>query len=184
MRKIDDQIHTFRTSLGWMSIVGCGGLLRYLTFGYSSAVAAELAVTKAWPVAIRPAKWSPDLADQLRAYARGDLVDFLPAQIDAIDLTPFQRKVVRHCRRIPRGATLTYGELARRAGSPRAARAVGGVMRANRFPLVVPCHRVVGADGRLGGFSAAGGIKTKRRLLLLERDDRTTQKSRAISSVG
>ena len=69
---------------------------------------------------------------------------------------------------MPRGETVSYAELAGRAGSPNAARAVGGVMAGNRVPLLVPCHRVVGAGGRLGGFSAPTGVELKKRLLALE----------------
>ena len=83
-------------------------------------------------------------------------------------LAPFARRVVELCRRIPYGQTLTYGELAAQAGSPRAARAVGNVMRTNRCPLVVPCHRVVPSGSGLGGYSAPGGVRAKLRLLELE----------------
>jgi methylated-DNA-[protein]-cysteine S-methyltransferase len=83
-------------------------------------------------------------------------------------LTDFQQRVVRECRRIPYGHTLAYGELAVRAGSPHAARAVGGVMARNRIALVIPCHRVVGSAGKLGGYSAPDGIRMKTRLLELE----------------
>ncbi len=86
----------------------------------------------------------------------------------AHDRTAFQRAVIDHCRRIPRGEVLTYGQLAERAGYPRSARAVGNVMATNRVPLIVPCHRVVGAGGNLGGFSAPQGLQMKRRLLRLE----------------
>ena len=82
-------------------------------------------------------------------------------------MTPFQKQVIRTCREIPYGETLTYGELAVKAGSPGGARAVGTTMRTNRFPIIVPCHRVVGANG-LGGFSASQGVQTKRRLLEIE----------------
>ncbi len=171
MIRIVDQIHSFRTPLGWMAMVGRNEQLQYLTFGHRSVAAAVNQATAAWPGASVAADWNRELADQLLAYASGEPIDFSAVRIDEASLTAFQRKVVRHCRRIPRGDSLTYGELARRVGSPRAARAVGGVMRANRFPIVVPCHRVVAADGGLGGFSAAGGLQTKRRLLALERGE-------------
>jgi methylated-DNA-[protein]-cysteine S-methyltransferase len=96
---------------------------------------------------------------------------FLDVRLDLADYSPFQSAVVQHCRRIPIGQTITYGELARRAGSPGAARAVGQVMACNRFPLIVPCHRVVGANGSLGGFSARNGLNMKRRLLRIEGAD-------------
>lgn len=82
-------------------------------------------------------------------------------------LTPFERAIGRAVRRIPWGRTRTYGQVARDAGRPGAARAVGRAMARNRFCLFVPCHRVVRAAG-LGGFSAPGGIALKRRLLELE----------------
>jgi len=79
------------------------------------------------------------------------------------------RKVLRACRNIPHGQTATYGALAARVGSPAAARAVGGAMAANPIPLIIPCHRVLRADGGLGGFSTTGGTATKQRLLQHER---------------
>jgi methylated-DNA-[protein]-cysteine S-methyltransferase len=89
----------------------------------------------------------------------------------ALDLSrcsPFHRRVYKIARTIPAGTTWTYGALAARAGSPGAARAVGQAMARNPFPLVVPCHRVTGAQGWAGGFSAHGGIGTKSRLLRIE----------------
>ena len=81
-------------------------------------------------------------------------------------------QVVRACRKIGRGRTRTYGELAAAAGSPGASRAVGSVMAKNRFPIIVPCHRVVGAGGSLGGFSAPTGLNLKERMLALEGHER------------
>ncbi len=71
-------------------------------------------------------------------------------------------------RQVGYGETVSYGELAERSGSPRAARAVGTVMATNRIPLILPCHRVLGSAGRIGGFSAPQGIDLKRRMLDLE----------------
>ncbi|MAG94582.1 MAG: hypothetical protein CMJ48_12665 [Planctomycetaceae bacterium] len=112
--------------------------------------------------------WSPSFRERLQDYARGVEVDFVDLKIDFPDRTRFQRSVIAATRRIPWGATRTYGQLAQSAGSPRAARAVGSVMAANRFPIIVPCHRVVGAGGRLGGFSAPQGVTLKQRMLELE----------------
>lgn len=108
------------------------------------------------------------LVGRLRAYAAGQPVDFHDVAIDLGPQSDFQRRVVRCCRRIAYGKTATYGQLARLAGFPGAARAVGQVMAANRVPIIVPCHRVVAAGGSLGGFSAPGGVALKRRLLELE----------------
>ncbi len=82
---------------------------------------------------------------------------------------PFYRKVWLACARIPKGGVLSYGELARRIGHPGAARAVGTALARNPFAPLVPCHRVIAADGRLGGYSGRGGLRTKRRLLAQER---------------
>jgi methylated-DNA-[protein]-cysteine S-methyltransferase len=81
---------------------------------------------------------------------------------------PFHRRVYEAARRIPPGATLSYGEIAARAGASGAARAVGQALGHNPFPIVVPCHRVVAAGGKIGGFSAHGGVATKLRLLAAE----------------
>jgi methylated-DNA-[protein]-cysteine S-methyltransferase len=95
------------------------------------------------------------------------------AALDAIDLdmarvAPFPRRVYEIARAIPPGKTLTYGEIAARLGEPGRARDVGQALGRNPFPLVVPCHRVLAAGGKLGGFSAPGGVTTKHRLLTIE----------------
>lgn len=97
-------------------------------------------------------------------WARGEEV---PVPLDLEGLTAFQRRVLEELRRIPRGQTVSYAELARRCGRPRAARAVGQVVARNPVPLWIPCHRVVASDGSLGGYSG-GGPHVKRRLLELE----------------
>ena len=81
---------------------------------------------------------------------------------------PFYQAVWKACAEIPRGQVRTYGWIARRIGKPKAARAVGQALAKNPFAPTVPCHRVVGADGRLTGFSAPGGVAAKRRLLQKE----------------
>ncbi len=108
-----------------------------------------------------------DCLKQLVGYFRDDRCTFnVPLANDS--LTPFARKVQRELLKVPYGSVISYGQLAAKAGSPRAARAVGGVMASNPFPLIVPCHRVVNADGRIGHYSAAHGSKTKAWLLELE----------------
>ena len=89
-------------------------------------------------------------------------------RLDLSQVSPFYREVYEAARRIPAGVTLTYGELAARVGAPGAARAVGQAMGRNPWPLIVPCHRVLAAGGRAGGFSAPGGVTTKLRLLGIE----------------
>jgi len=106
-----------------------------------------------------------DLPERLRRYAHGEPVAFTDA-LDFSAATPFQRAVWLATQEIPYGQTRSYGWLAARAGRPRAARAVGQAMAANPWPIIVPCHRVVSSDGRLGGYG--GGLDMKERLLRLE----------------
>ena len=94
--------------------------------------------------------------------------DLREVLLDQTGVPDFARQVYALAREIPPGATLSYGELARRLGEPGAARAVGRALGANPFVIVVPCHRVLAAGGRPGGFSAPGGVATKRRLLEIE----------------
>jgi methylated-DNA-[protein]-cysteine S-methyltransferase len=102
--------------------------------------------------------------EQLEQYFAGERRDFDVA----VDLraAPFQRAVLTELARVPYGEVATYGELARRIGRPRAARAVGGALNRNPVPIVLPCHRVVGAGGSLVGY--AGGLERKQTLLALE----------------
>ena len=102
----------------------------------------------------------------LRAWLCGKPAETLPP-LRPTACTAFTARVLAALRRIPHGDTITYGELARRMGVPRAARAVGSACGANPLPLFIPCHRVVAANGKLGGFSA--GLGWKRFLLAKER---------------
>ncbi len=107
----------------------------------------------------------PGLLQKLRGYFEGKPVTF-DEPLDPTLGTELQRTVWALTREIPRGQTRTYGELARKAGSPGAARAVGQAMARNPWPIIVPCHRVLGSDGSLTGFG--GGVEMKRRMLEME----------------
>lgn len=107
------------------------------------------------------------LARKLSSYLDGKTVDFRKVPIDWLGYTPFKRRVLEKLRRIPRGKTASYQWLARQAGKPEASRAVGQVLRCNRLPIILPCHRVLPKNGGLGGFSK--GATWKKRLLKLER---------------
>ncbi|MEZ6150733.1 MAG: methylated-DNA--[protein]-cysteine S-methyltransferase [Pirellulaceae bacterium] len=164
--------HLIETPVGWLESVWSrdGGLH---ACGFVEAVATngwDHQPTKAPPMG-QFDEWPQRLSlleDRLRDYfATGQLVWKLD-WLDWSNVPSFHRKVLEQCAQIPAGQTLTYSELASRAGSGRAARAVGSAMARNRWPLIIPCHRVVGADGRLTGYSGTGGIETKRRLLGLE----------------
>lgn len=105
-------------------------------------------------------------ASLLKQYFEGRKVSLSSLKIDQESWTPFEKKVYQALRKVKPGKVVTYQELAKAAGSPRAYRAVGSAMRKNRVPVVIPCHRVLGSNGRLCGFS--GGLHWKRRLLELE----------------
>jgi methylated-DNA-[protein]-cysteine S-methyltransferase len=164
----------FPTELGWMAIAGREGVLVSIDFGYPSeeraagVLASRISQTFRRPPELHATGWLRDVATLLEQYASGQAVDLDEIVVDIEHLTPFGRRVVAACRNIPRGEVRTYGGLAAECGSPGAARAVGSVMAKNRYPLVVPCHRVVGAAGGLGGYSAPDGLRMKRRLLAME----------------
>lgn len=107
-------------------------------------------------------------ADRIAALLRGERDNLRDIALDMSGVPPFERRVYECVRAIAPGATLTYGEVAARLGEPGTARAVGQALGRNPFAPVVPCHRVLAADGRAGGFSAQGGIATKLRMLQIE----------------
>jgi methylated-DNA-[protein]-cysteine S-methyltransferase len=117
------------------------------------------------------AEWQEDpsvLADaisQLKAYFAGELEDFKLSL--SPQGTPFQQRVWSELQKIPYGETISYGELARRIGNPKASRAVGLANGSNPLSIVIPCHRVIGSNGKLTGYG--GGLPIKEKLLALER---------------
>ncbi len=133
----------------------------------ASPLGAEHAVLKRFPEAEFDERLHPAFCRQLQRYFQGERADF-DVPLDLEGLTPFQMAVLKACARIPFGKTRTYGDLARELRRPQAARAVGGALARNPVPIVIPCHRVVGSGGCLGGFSAEQGIAVKRRLLDME----------------
>jgi len=170
------------SDLGGLAVAVVGGEVIGVSFGNRTAGAAAVALARrlrsyadgAKSPATAPLDEDLQLAEEvlerLQQFAAGELVDLSKIPLSLSHLTPFQRRVVKACRAIKRGDSRSYGEVAAAAGSPGAARAVGQVMRTNRMPLIVPCHRVVAAGGKLGGFSAPQGLVMKRRLLELESD--------------
>lgn len=170
MSQKSDELYAtvFKSSLGWFGVVWRGQAVSQLTFGHRTRKEAVEGLREE-PHTLAPEGCpDPGLVTRLQDYGYGTADDFSDVLIDTEHLTPFGRRVVKACRGIPYGTTASYGTLAQKAGSPKAARAVGQCMASNRVPLIVPCHRVVAASGRLGGFSAPGGVDVKQRLLDLE----------------
>ena len=122
-----------------------------------------------------PAREAPPPADVRRvidgivALLRGEASDLSAAALDMDGVPEFDRRVYAVARNIAPGATLSYGEIAARLGERGLARDVGQSLGRNPFPIIVPCHRVLAAGGKAGGFSANGGVTTKLRLLTIER---------------
>jgi len=109
------------------------------------------------------------LQEQITAYFEGICVNFsidIPLALDG--LSSFGISVLTACRSIKYSQTMTYGQLAKKSGRPNASRAVGSALAKNPLPLIIPCHRVVRSDGKIGGFSAPGGISLKKKMLELE----------------
>ncbi len=145
------------------------GVIRFgLPMGSPTALEAHLRFAAG---VVRPARVPPvveALVRRVQAHLAGHADDFRNVPLDLDGLTPFRARVLADLRGVKPGQTTTYADLARRAGSPRAARAVGQVMRTNPLPLLVPCHRVLASDGGLGGFMGRDGIALKKRLLAIE----------------
>lgn len=165
------RVSVFATSLGYWAILGCDQILYAVTIGQPHANAAQSAFPNPYDgLAIEStvSDWYPDLRLRLERYAAGDRVTFSDVKLHLPKVTTFQQQIIEVTRKLKYGETITYGDLAARAGRLRAARAVGTVMSSNRFPIIVPCHRVVGTGGGLGGYSAPQGLSLKSRLLELE----------------
>ena len=106
--------------------------------------------------------------DHIVALLQGKAIDLSTVELDMGNVPPFHRRVYEVARSIPPGKTLSYGDIAARLDKRRAARAVGQALGQNPFPIIVPCHRVLAAGGKIGGFSAHGGTATKLRMLAIE----------------
>jgi len=136
----------------------------------ADATATQALLTRRFPGAAQrlpPAEVASAIA-AIAALLRGEADDMPGIALDMQAVPPFERSVFEAARSIAAGSTLTYGELARQIGAPGSARAVGQALGRNPFAPVVPCHRVLAAGGRPGGFSAHGGLATKLRLLEIE----------------
>lgn len=154
-----------QTSLGYVGVAATSAGLLSVGFPAPTREGALAALRARYGERLVPTQALDNLMGRLRAYGEGEEVVF----DDALDLrgaSPFYRGVWEETRRIVYGQVRTYGELAAALGRPGAARAVGRALATNPWPLIVPCHRVVGRGGALVGFG--GGLELKRRLLRLE----------------
>ena len=109
---------------------------------------------------------------QIKRYFQGEKIKF-QTRLDLFWATPFEAKVYKALLKIPYGETRSYADVAKAINNPGAARAVGMANARNRLPLIIPCHRVIAVDNRLGGFSGPGGVRLKEKLLTLEQAGKT-----------
>lgn len=171
MSESNHQYQVFATACGFCAIAWSRGGITRFQLPTSSAEATERLARRRTPAAT-PGTPPPDIAkiiDAARRYFAGETVDFSDVPLDLEGQAEFFRQVYAALRRVGWGRTTTYGTLAKELGAgPEAARDVGEAMARNPVPLIIPCHRVLAAGGRLGGFSAPGGTTTKRRMLELE----------------
>lgn len=156
-----------------MGLLGQSGRAVALTIGHSDAdevrrATADRVAQLHLPGVVVESDWHPALRIRLQQYCAGKQIDFGDVKLEVPAKTDFQKRVSALTRRIKYGKTMTYGELAERAGYPRAARAVGTVMSTNPFPILIPCHRVVASGGKPGGYTSPRGVQLKEHLLALE----------------
>jgi O-6-methylguanine DNA methyltransferase len=160
----------FKTNWGYFGIAGNDSAIYRTYLPSRNSEQIEKRLIRDFPDIKRDNPYFKSLQKQIIAYFQGENLDFstdIPLFID--NFTVFSRRILVACRSIKSGSTITYADLARKAGYPNAGRAVGNVMAKNPLPLIIPCHRVIRSDGKLGGFTAPGGINLKKRLLLHEK---------------
>lgn len=166
----EQNLAIFVTAIGPCAIVwGERGLLGVQIPEFSEA-ATRARMLKRFPASreIAPPQNIQIVIDGIKALLGGERRDLVDVPIDDDGVPEFNRRVYAIVRRVPPGETITYGEIAERLGDKQLSRAVGQAMGENRCPIVMPCHRVLAASGKTGGFSAPGGVVTKLKLLTIE----------------
>ena len=165
---------TFDTAIGRCALIWRGGFVVGASLPRSDAEALRQSVATRFPGAVEsaPPPYAALAIDAIKAGMAGQEADLSHVPVDLGDLSHFDRLVLIETRNIRRGETRTYGEIAARLGAGGAARAVGRALGANPIPIIIPCHRVIAANGGSGGFSADGGAAVKMRILGIERATR------------
>jgi methylated-DNA-[protein]-cysteine S-methyltransferase len=171
MSEAAQHYHVFETAMGFCAIAWSDAGVAGFQLPTRSAEAAERLIRRRAPSAAAGAPMG-DIAAVVEAakrYFAGEEMDFSNVRVDLAGHDAFFAQIYEALRRVGWGRTTTYGALARQVGAGReAARDVGEAMARNPTPLIIPCHRVLAAGGKIGGFSAPGGSKTKARMLELE----------------
>lgn len=161
----------FDTPIGTCAIAWSGCGIAGLQLPEPTPAATRARVKRRWPGVVEAASVPAGVQralDRVQALLAGGAADLADIPLDLEAAPEFHRRVYEVARSIPPGRTMTYGEIARRLGVPHESREVGQALGRNPVAIIVPCHRVLGADGKMGGFSANGGVSTKRRMLEIE----------------
>ncbi|WP_265517091.1 methylated-DNA--[protein]-cysteine S-methyltransferase [Nitratireductor luteus] len=163
--------HIFKTAFGWCGLAWSDAGVARTVLPSTSENEARRGITAKAPNAAEeaPDALAGQIVTKMQRYFEGEREDFSEVPLDLGQMPPFNRAIYTAARALRYGETTTYGGLAARAGFPTASRETGVAMGRNPVPLIVPCHRVLAAGGKLGGFSAPGGVLTKQRMLALER---------------
>lgn len=161
----------FDTPIGFCGLIWSAEGIVGLQLPESTAENTRTRVRRRWPEAKEtpPPHGVQRVIDRVQALLKGKAVELSDIPLDLEAVPAFHRRVYEIARTIPPGRTMTYGEIARRLDAPHESREVGQALGRNPIAIIVPCHRVLGADGKMGGFSATGGVATKRRILEIER---------------
>jgi methylated-DNA-[protein]-cysteine S-methyltransferase len=164
------EFQIFETSLGRCAILWRGALIIRILLPTETEGSLRAAVMRAQADIEEAPPPAPiaSVAAKIAAFCRGEAQDFAPAPLDRSQIDPFAARVYAALDKVGFGETTSYSAVAEALGDRSLARAVGAALGANPFPIVIPCHRVTGANGAIGGFSAPGGTGTKRRLLDIE----------------
>jgi methylated-DNA-[protein]-cysteine S-methyltransferase len=162
--------HVFETPLGWLGIAWSEKGLTQLQLPSHDRTATERRLQRRTVDGVEsdPPAWVAEIVETLKRYAAGEQVDFSSVPVDLAGIDAFRLAIYDAARKLAFGETTTYGELAARAGYPGEARDTGQALGQNPVPIVVPCHRILAAGNKIGGFSAPGGSATKEKLLNME----------------
>lgn len=160
----------FETAVGWVGVAWSEAGIGSVVIAEATADSVRARMTKYTPDAVEaePPGAVQSAINRITAHLAGELDDLRDITVDLDDVSEWRREVYEVLRSVDPGETITYGEIAHRLGNPHAAREVGQAMGSNPVPIIVPCHRCLAADNKMGGFSAPGGISTKLKLLAIE----------------
>ena len=175
--RIPPKLTMMKSPFGWIGFWGQDKQVFGVKIGLQNRPELETAIQHYWEYDkecnwvtshLQNEDWYPELKDRLTSWLEGECVNFYDMEIVSPATTAFTQRVLVITHALSYGATLSYGDLALKIGSPKAARAVGNVMKTNRVPILIPCHRVIGSQGELRGFNAPTGVHLKQKFLMME----------------